>query len=208
LKPRSVGAADASTVEHKSGKSNPFGAAKPRELVLASKGIDPSTIDAKVAKKSVVKHYTKVRWFDMFIRYVMLWGPEKNRWKMPPTPFQAPSHLLTYLFPPIHPPFRRTQEQEREIEAVRSELTKYEAELREANEMELPEETYRLKAEEKRKELSALMAKFAKENEEQQPAASEMKFERPSERRKRLEQQGGRDGDSYSTYGHRDEGGF
>jgi hypothetical protein len=64
LKPRSAGAA-ASTGEHKSGKSNPFGAAKPRELVLASKGIDPSTIDAKVAKKSVVKHYTKVCYVDL-----------------------------------------------------------------------------------------------------------------------------------------------
>jgi hypothetical protein len=96
---------------------------------------------------------------------------------------------------------------------VRAELTRFEAELREANENELPEESYRLKAEAKRKELTALMTKFAKENEEQQPSSSEMKFERPSERRKRLEQQGGREGekDSFSSFGgnrQRDEGAF
>jgi hypothetical protein len=119
------------------------------------------------------------------------------------------SKLITLTFPL----FRGAQEQEREIEAVRAELTRFEAELREANENELPEESYRLKAEEKRKELNALMAKCAKENEEQQPASTETKFERPSERRKRLEQQGGHEGekDSYSSFGgnrHRDEGGY
>jgi hypothetical protein len=54
-----------------------------------------------------------------------------------------------------------TSEQEAELEAVRVALTKAEKELLEANENELPEETFRIKAEAKRKELNDLMTKFA-----------------------------------------------
>ena len=56
------------------------------------------------------------------------------------------------------------QEQEEEVEAVRKELTEAEIKLREANEMELPEETYRVKYEEKKKELNGIMEKFSKMN--------------------------------------------
>jgi hypothetical protein len=54
-----------------------------------------------------------------------------------------------------------TADQEVELEAVRVALTKAEKELLEANENELPEETFRIKAETKRKELNDLMTKFA-----------------------------------------------
>lgn len=54
-----------------------------------------------------------------------------------------------------------TSEQEAELEAVRVSLTKAEKELLEANENELPEETFRIKAEAKRRELNDLMTKFA-----------------------------------------------
>jgi predicted phage gp36 major capsid-like protein len=56
------------------------------------------------------------------------------------------------------------QDQEAQIEAVRSELTKAEDRFREANEKELPEELFRVQAEEKRNELNDLVAKFTKLN--------------------------------------------
>ena len=57
-----------------------------------------------------------------------------------------------------------TRDQEVEVEAVRTELTKAEAAWREANEKELPEEVFRLRVEEKRKELNDLMEKFSSMN--------------------------------------------
>lgn len=51
--------------------------------------------------------------------------------------------------------------QEIEIEAVRAELTKLEHKLREANEMELPEEEFRAAVDSKRDELAVLMKKYA-----------------------------------------------
>ena len=59
LKPRSAGAGAVGS-PRSSGKNNPFGAAKPREEVLASKGIDVSTIDSRIDKKAHVAHFTKV----------------------------------------------------------------------------------------------------------------------------------------------------
>ena len=85
--------------------------------------------------------------------------------------------------------------QEIELEKVRSELSSAEKRWREANEKELPEEEYRVLTEAKRKELSDLMKKFAEENESKNGDTTTgsdgmTKLERPSERRKRLEQQG------------------
>jgi hypothetical protein len=83
-----------------------------------------------------------------------------------------------------------------------------EADLRKANEMELPEDQFRIKAEAKRKELNDLMAKFTKENAEAEAAKSssgdgDRKFERPSERRRRLEQK-----DNQRGGGAHEEGNF
>lgn len=50
------------------------------------------------------------------------------------------------------------------MEAIRAELTKAEALLRDANEKELPEEKFRLQVEAKREELSSIMEKFSKMN--------------------------------------------
>ena len=61
LKKRSVGPATNVESSRTSAKNNPFGAAKPREEVLASKGIDVSTIDSRIDKKAVVARFTKVR---------------------------------------------------------------------------------------------------------------------------------------------------
>jgi hypothetical protein len=79
-----------------------------------------------------------------------------------------------------------TSEQEAEIEAVRLALTKAEKMLLDANENELPEETFRVQAEAKRRELNDLMAKFANVSVAAAPggAQSERQFpERSSEHR-------------------------
>jgi hypothetical protein len=89
-----------------------------------------------------------------------------------------------------------TSEQEAELEAVRVALTKAEKELLEANENELPEETFRIKAEAKRKELNDLMTKFAHVSVDPNSEKGQGEgrgFERPSER---SERQGHRDRDS------------
>ncbi|KAL3816073.1 hypothetical protein ACHAXA_009711 [Cyclostephanos tholiformis] len=118
LKPRSAnpGSSDPSSSSSSSGgsKSNPFGAAKPREEVLASKGIDASLVDMRVERKASVA--------------------------------------------------RLTAEQDRRVEALRKELTDVEERLREANEMELPEEDLRVESESKRDELNALIASFHEVN--------------------------------------------
>ena len=108
------------------------------------------------------------------------------------------------------------QEQEEEIEAVRKELTEAEIKLREANEMELPEETYRVKYDEKKKELNGIVEKFSKMNLEKKKSrgsageggdsgatGQRLHYERPSERRKRLDEErgGGSDGGSYRRGG-------
>ena len=107
------------------------------------------------------------------------------------------------------------------MEKLRGELTEIEKQLREANEMELPEEKFRVAAAPKRKELTELMAEFAQSNSSQQTNSSAVtkgtetsersshpKYERPSERRKRLEKQTPRNkdlyqSDVYSSFGRR-----
>eukprot|EP00978_Attheya_sp_CCMP212_P034544 scaffold145139_cov40-Attheya_sp.AAC.1 len=169
LKPRSATAgstAAAPSSSSSSGKSNPFGAAKPREEVLASKGIDAKLVDARIQKKAAG--------------------------------------------------VKLTREQEMEVEGLREELTVAEQKLRDANEMELPEEQYRVVVDGKRTELKELMETFTKlnletpskfadssnstshkasgEGETSGEPGARPKFERPSERRKRLEEQHGGDG--------------
>jgi hypothetical protein len=90
-----------------------------------------------------------------------------------------------------------------EVEGLREELTEAEQKLRDANEMELPEEQYRVVVDKKRTELKELMETFTKLNLEKPSSSSTVekvetngettrpKFERPSERRKRLEEQHG-----------------
>jgi len=167
LKPRSAqGVSAAQQAASASAKSNPFGAAKPREQVLAEKGVDPKLVDSRIEKKAEVSHLTK--------------------------------------------------EQEEEVEAVRKELTEAEIKLREANEMELPEETYRVKYDEKKKELNGIVEKFSKMNLEKKKSrgsageggdsgatGQRLHYERPSERRKRLDEErgGGSDGGSYRRGG-------
>jgi hypothetical protein len=109
--------------------------------------------------------------------------------------------------------FCTLQEQNIKIEEVQEELNKAETALREANENELPEEEFRVKAEAKRKELHDLMEQYTKENEEKKKEEEANKpsrthFERPSERRKRLDEEHGRrhpqdepQADAYSSFG-------
>lgn len=114
--------------------------------------------------------------------------------------------------------FHYGQDQNEEIQAIQAQLTNAEADLRDANEKELPEESYRVVVEQKRKELHDLMEVFQKENAEKQATAEEEKgetrkhYERPSERRKRLEeqrhQQEGGGGSHYNNdnrYDHHEE---
>lgn len=54
------------TTTAKPKKKNPFGSAKPREEVLAKKGIDFHIIDERITKKSTVAHYTRVQ--DMHLK--------------------------------------------------------------------------------------------------------------------------------------------
>ena len=95
---------------------------------------------------------------------------------------------------------------------MQGELTKAEAALREANENELPEEKYRVVVEQKRKELTELLAKFAAEStssteKEEKPRH----YERPSERRRRLDEEKGihheqqQDSDAFVHFGGRNK---
>jgi hypothetical protein len=59
---------------------------------------------------------------------------------------------------------RLTVEQDRRVELLRKELTDVEDKLREANEMELPEEDLRIESESKRLELNVLIAAFHEAN--------------------------------------------
>lgn len=179
LKPRSATASGDHGGGGSSGKSNPFGAAKPREQVLASKGIDASLVDKRVERKASVP--------------------------------------------------RLSAEQDKQVEDLRSELTDIEEKLREANEMELPEEDFRIAAEGKREELNVLVKGFHELNLKERNArpAERMerssasgkgaggapgetpprKFERPSERRRRLEQQREEGGEGGGYGGSRGGGG-
>jgi hypothetical protein len=87
-----------------------------------------------------------------------------------------------------------TSEQEAELEAVRVALTKAEKDLLEANENELPEETFRIKAEAKRKELNDLMSKFAHVSVDANSEKEGRQFERPSERERQRHGDGGQEG--------------
>ena len=92
----------ATTSSTTSNSKNPFGLAKPREVVLQQRGIDPMEQNQRIEQKALIPRYT--------------------------------------------------DEQEAVLETIRDELTKITEELREANEMELPEEEYRLAEDAKRKE--------------------------------------------------------
>ena len=87
--------------------SSIFGAAKPREEVLAKKGVDAKQVDARIEKKVT--------------------------------------------------PVRISKEQEEEVDILRKELTTIETKLREANEMEQPEEALGVQAESKRNDAKALL---------------------------------------------------
>lgn len=165
LKPRSKAAAPQAAG---GGSSSIFGAAKPREAVLASKGIDPTLVDKRVERKASVA--------------------------------------------------RLTAEQDRQVEALRKELTEVEEKLREANEQELPEEEYRVAAEEKRQELNKLMKEFAELNLKGPSADVKVEegadakgskpdgrkhYERPSERRRRLEAKRREEGGEGGYGGHK-----
>ena len=144
--------------------------------------------------------------------------------------------MFLLIFVAFFPNFSCTysQEQEEQLETLRAELTKVEADLRNANEMELPEEMFRSQADAKRKELNDLMAKFTKENEERGGAGTQQdfststsstrgsgsghfggggggpggrKYERPSERRKRLDQQRGHRNSHQNRHHHDGESG-
>ena len=54
------------------------------------------------------------------------------------------------------------QDQEAQLDVIRSELTEAESRFREANEKELPEEVFRIQVASKRKELNELVDKFSK----------------------------------------------
>eukprot|EP01083_Nonionella_stella_P022903 63310_1 len=113
---------------------NPFGSAKPREEVLARKGIDFHIIDDRIQKKATVAHFTGI--------------------------------------------------QEIHLKELQDDLTAAEQIWREANEKELPEEELRIIVDEKRRIFNDVMTRYKKENEER-GIGDHMRFERPSERRRR-----------------------
>jgi len=84
------------------------------------------------------------------------------------------------------------------------ELTKAEADLRDANERELPEESFRVVVDAKRSELHDLMEKYAAVAKQEETKVERKHYERPSERRKRLEEQRG--GEQHDNrYDHHEE---
>jgi hypothetical protein len=95
-------------------------------------------------------------------------------------------------------------------------LTRAEADLRHANENELPEASFQKVVDAKRTELHDLMELYQKENnggdakakEQQSRSKQHQHYERPSERRKRLEaqqQQQGMDGNRYDHHHEEEE---
>lgn len=59
LKPRSTKKPSESSGTSAASSSSPFGAAKPREEVLAQKGIDPKLVDERIQKKATPLRFTK-----------------------------------------------------------------------------------------------------------------------------------------------------
>ena len=134
------------------------------------------------------------------------------------------AHLKSHLPFPAH----RTAEQDKQVEALRAELTDVEEKLREANEMELPEEDFRVAADKKREDLNNLVKGFHEINLKEREArdeerkkereaggggagggGSQRKFERPSERRARLDrerEEGGGGGRRHGGRRYDDEG--
>lgn len=110
-----------------------------------------------------------------------------------------------------------TKDQDAEIQAVQAELSRAEADLRNANEQELPEEKYRVVVEQKKKEMNEMVEQYTKENAEKakekaKAAGADGKhhFERPSERRRRLDEEAGREtraegdsGEAFANFGGR-----
>jgi hypothetical protein len=80
--------------------------------------------------------------------------------------YLSPSSHVDTLSRPPPPPLHAhtTAEQDRRVETLRKELTDVEERLREANEMELPEEDLRVESESRRVELNALIASFHEAN--------------------------------------------
>jgi hypothetical protein len=73
-----------------------------------------------------------------------------------------PPRTSIHYLAPLHA--HTTAEQDRRVETLRKELTDVEERLREANEMELPEEDLRVESESRRVELNALIASFHEAN--------------------------------------------
>ena len=137
---------------------NPFGNARPREEILARKGIDVKALDRRIEIKAHVVHYTRVSFMKR---------------KHTQARIYINSFLSIYTIP---------QDQEAALNHIRAQLQQAEELWKHANENELPEERYRLLAEQKRKELSLLMQTFRDENESTQRGGEDQDYRtnRPS----------------------------
>jgi len=83
LKPRTVSSEASpqnSAPSNSERKNNPFGAAKPREEVLASKGIDSKLVDMRFQKKASITHYSKSQEVELDAVRRELKAAE-NRWR-------------------------------------------------------------------------------------------------------------------------------
>jgi hypothetical protein len=148
----------------------------PTRKVLASKGIDASLVDMRVERKASIQRLTgesfpRVR-SASFIRH-----PERPYHSgIMRSHFSSLTRILSlsllagrYTIHQYSPPPTRTHthtpaEQDRRVETLRKELTDVEERLREANEMELPEEDLRVESESRREDLNALIASFHEAN--------------------------------------------
>lgn len=182
-----------STQPHSSPSANPFGDARPREEVLADKGIDAKEVDSKieqqVLEKEVVIHT------ENLVALNHPGGPARSTSTSPYATKTAQTQNPTKQKKKKINPFgdakpreivlankgvdyrnvdkildrkiaaeHLTHEQDAEAESIRLALSKAEDAYWDANEKELPEEDLRLDMEAKRKELHDLLEKFQEIN--------------------------------------------
>ena len=178
---------------HSSPSANPFGDARPREEVLADKGIDAKEVDSKIEQQVLEKEVAIHT--ENLVALNHPGGPARSTSTSPYATKTAQTQNPTKQKKKKINPFgdakpreivlankgvdyrnvdkildrkiaaeHLTPEQDAEAESIRLALSKAEDAYWDANEKELPEEDLRLDMEAKRKELHDLLEKFQEIN--------------------------------------------
>ena len=165
---------------HASPSANPFGDARPREEVLADKGIDAKEMDTKIEEQAVMEKEVAIRTENLVAlnhqgeesaKSTSAQNSTKKKKKINPFGDAKPREIVLANkgvdYRSVDKIVDRkiaaehlTPEQDAEAEVIRIALSEAEDAYWDANEKELPEEDLRLGMEAKRKELHDLLEKF------------------------------------------------